>query len=45
MSKTDVLSLQGLKEYKNTSEPIGSNISVNCKQKSSLSIFACIRPK
>jgi hypothetical protein len=45
MSKADVLSLQSLKRYNNSVDPIGSHTSVICKQKSGLSIFACVRPR
>jgi len=45
MSKADVLSLQSLKRYNNSDNPIGSHASVFCKKQSGLSIFACVRPR
>ncbi|MFP7473377.1 class III lanthipeptide [Niallia taxi] len=45
MSRADVLSLQSLKNYKKSDEPVGSNVSVNCKKHSSLSIFFCVSPR
>ncbi|MEM5594706.1 class III lanthipeptide [Niallia circulans] len=40
MSRTDVLSLQSLRYKKNDEPPIGSNVSVNCKTHSGLSLFS-----
>ncbi|MBE7129908.1 MULTISPECIES: class III lanthipeptide [Bacillus] len=45
MSRFDVLSLQSLKKHKNNDKPVGSNISVNCKTQSGLSLFFCVSPK
>ncbi|MEK4761136.1 class III lanthipeptide [Viridibacillus sp. FSL E2-0187] len=45
MSRSAVLSLQSLKAYTSGDEPIGSNVSVNCKTQSSLSLFFCVSPK
>lgn len=45
MIKADVLSLQSLKINNNRANPIGSHASINCKNKSGLSIFACVRPR
>ncbi|MEY8749409.1 class III lanthipeptide [Alkalihalobacillus sp. NPDC078783] len=45
MARTDVLSLQSLKRSKVAGDPPGSNVSVNCKKESTLSIFFCVSPR
>lgn len=45
MSRNAVLSLQSLKVSASGSDPIGSNVSVNCKTQSSLSLFFCLIPR
>lgn len=45
MSRTAVLSLQSLKVNASGSEPIGSNVSVNCKTQSNISLFFCVIPR